>query len=497
MMATSVILRLSRCLLAFLLVSGYGLADASAVRAETINWPIKPLATPHPLGNSYGEYQYYGGSPYYHPGIDVMGAAGDSVFAVKAGYVKAVLTTSASLHWRVAVGDSAAPVLCDGYLYAHLALSSIQVAVGDTVADGQYLGQLVAWPVAEFHHLHFVKIRQESEPWSSDWMFIHNPLDYLVNINDIWPPEFVTLGNGSVAAFYPNNGSTYFAPGDTLSGAVDFLVSVRDIVGAPEWYLTPYQVAYRFRNDSLSYPSVISVQFRDTLWWAQNVDVIYRDDAVYDSKGDYDDREYYVICTNTDGDEYIEAGDADSAWFTGDYPNGNYWLQVSVIDRHGNRDDESLQVVLHNPLTFQGTVTLADQPPSHAGTRVHLPQLGLVDTTDAAGAFALPNVGPGTYEVRVERTYYDSVYTTELLTLRDQVRNYTLQPMPGLRGDVDHDDDVDAADILLLVSYIFRGGPAPDPLDSGDVDGMPPITSADVIYLVNYVFKGGPPPPPL
>ena len=75
--------------------------------AETINWPLKPFDTPRALGNSYGEYQFYGGSPYYHPGIDILGQDGDSVFAVKSGYVKAVLTTSASLHWRVAIGDSA------------------------------------------------------------------------------------------------------------------------------------------------------------------------------------------------------------------------------------------------------------------------------------------------------------------------------------------------------------------------------------------------------
>ena len=110
-------------------------------------------------------------------------------------------------------------------------------------------------------------------------------------------------------------------------------------------------------------------------------------------------------------------------------------------------------------------VTLADQPPSHAGTRVYLPQLGLLDTTDEAGDFAIPDVGPGTYEVRVEHGFYDSVFTTEWLTLRDQVRNYTLQPGFGLRGDVDHDADVDAADILHLVNYIFKSGPAPDPAE--------------------------------
>ncbi len=466
-------------------------------QAETIQWPLNPRTASQPLGNSYGEYQHYGGAPYYHPGIDIFGQPGDSVFAVKSGYVKAVLTISADLHWRVAVGDSVGSVICDGYLYAHLDQGTIVVNVGDSVLEGQLLGQLVEWPVAEFHHLHFVKIRQSGFPWASNWQFIHDPLDYLVDITDDTPPEFVLLGNGSYVAFYPNEGTGYLAPGDTLSGAMDFLVSVRDIIGSPAWYVTPYQVAYRFRNDSISYPATISVQFRDTLWWNQSVNTIYRDDATYDSKGDYNDREYYVICTNTDGDEYIESDDADSAWFTGDYPDGDYWLTVSTIDRYGNRDDESLQVVLHNVFDLTGQVLLADQPPSHAGTVVSLPELGLSDTTDASGAYAIPGVGPGHYTLGVEHAFYDTVVTSEYLRGRDHDRDFVLQPIAGLRGDVNLDDQITAADILLLVDFVFRGGAAPEPLSTGDAVGVPPINSTDIVFLVAYVFRGGPPPPPL
>jgi hypothetical protein len=471
-----------------------GVADGYS---ETINWPLKPFTSPHPLGNGYGEYQDYGTGAYLHPGIDILGQDGDSVFAIKSGYVKAVLTTSASLHWRVAVGDSASSVACDGYLYAHLEQSTIQVAPGGAVAAGQYIGKLVMWPIAEFHHLHFVKIRQDGFPWTSDWQFIHNPLDYLVDITDGDAPELLTLANGSYFAFYPNGGSSYFAVGDTLSGAVDFLVSARDKIGHPTWQLAPYRISYRLRSDSLSYGPYLSVQFRDTLWWDQYVPTTYRNDAVYDSKGDYGAREYYIICTNNDNDDHIEPGDADSAWFTGDYPNGSYWLAATVLDRFGNRDEESLQVVIENYLTFSGNVLLADVPPSHAGAIVSLPQLGVADTTDASGAFAIAGVGPGDYEIRIERPYYDSIITAENLTTRDGVRNYVLQPEVGLRGDVNHSQTLDAADVIFLVMYVFKSGAAPEPISIGDVNGIPPITSSDILYLVNYIFKSGPPPPPL
>jgi hypothetical protein len=479
-------------LLVVLIISG-----PTATVAGPISWPLSPRTEPHALGNSYGEYQDYGGASYYHPGIDILASAGDSVFAVKTGYVKAVLTTAAELHWRVAIGDSAAPVACDGYLYAHLDLETIEVAPGDLVSEGQFLGRIVSWPVAQFHHLHFVKIRQSGYPWSPDWQFIYDPLHELLDAQDLTAPEFVQLANGSPFAFYSNNSTTYLQVGAPLAGALDFLVSVRDKVNHPTWWVAPYEVSYRFRSDSVTYPPVLSVRFRDTLFWDQNVSTIYREGPTYVSKGDYSDREYYMICTNTDGDNYIEASDQDSAWFTGDYPNGSYWLAVDALDRWGNRATESLQVVLENIFTFTGQVTLADLPPTLEGTVVRLLEPGLSDTTDAEGVFAIPGVGPGHYTLAVERPYYDTVSAPAFLRVRDSVRNLTMQPIFGLRGDINHSTKVDAADLILLVNFIFKSGPAPEPYTIGDVNGFPPITSSDLIYLVNYVFKSGPPPPPL
>ncbi|EQB63819.1 MAG: NHL repeat containing protein [candidate division Zixibacteria bacterium RBG-1] len=51
-------------------------------------------------------------------------------------------------------------------------------------------------------------------------------------------------------------------------------------------------------------------------------------------------------------------------------------------------------------------------------------------------------------------------------------------------------------DIIYLVNYSFKGGPAPSPTCRGDANasgGNGNLT--DIIYLVNYVFKDGPAPP--
>lgn len=64
-----------------------------------------------------------------------------------------------------------------------------------------------------------------------------------------------------------------------------------------------------------------------------------------------------------------------------------------------------------------------------------------------------------------------------------------------LAGDVNVDAVVTSADVIYLVAYAFKGGPAPLPLEvAGDVNCDGEVTSADIIYLVNYIFKSGPAP---
>jgi hypothetical protein len=58
-------------------------------------------------------------------------------------------------------------------------------------------------------------------------------------------------------------------------------------------------------------------------------------------------------------------------------------------------------------------------------------------------------------------------------------------------GDFDVSGDVDIADAVLMVNYIFGGGPAPADLRHGDVDCDLEPSIADAVYLVLYIFSGG------
>ncbi|MFH2048104.1 MAG: dockerin type I repeat-containing protein [bacterium] len=58
-------------------------------------------------------------------------------------------------------------------------------------------------------------------------------------------------------------------------------------------------------------------------------------------------------------------------------------------------------------------------------------------------------------------------------------------------GDVNHDHDVNIADLVYMVNYIFKGGTSIYPEFVGDVDHTCDINVADLVYMVNYLFKGG------
>jgi hypothetical protein len=61
-------------------------------------------------------------------------------------------------------------------------------------------------------------------------------------------------------------------------------------------------------------------------------------------------------------------------------------------------------------------------------------------------------------------------------------------------GDVNSDGMIDVGDIVYLVSYLYKSGPAPSPIEAGDCNCDGIVNVGDVIYLVNYLYRGGDPP---
>jgi hypothetical protein len=457
-----------------------------------ISWPVNAGDDIHYLGNSYGEYQRYGGYPYFHPGIDILAPPGTPVYAVKAGYVKAILTISAELHWRVAIGDSAGAAECDGWLYAHLDEPTIAVYEGQWVEEGQYLGGLVYWPVANFHHLHFVKIRNSGVVWNSDWEFITNPLDELDTINDPDGPEFELAYGNQLFAFCQNESSTYFAEGESISGDVDIISRSFDYINHYAWELAPHKLEYKIEGDS-STPWVTSVCFTGELDFTQNVDAVYQDDAICDSRGDYDYRWYYFNVTNTDGDSLIEAGDRAKSWQTANFHNGDYEISVRAHDRFGNSTTASMNVTVENYFTLAGTVTCYDGNPHLDGSVVTILSDGLADTTDGSGGFALPFVGGGSQLFEISRIGYETSDTI-LMMNQNQVLEFGLVPGQFVLGDANFDNEINIGDAVYIINFVFRGGYSPIPYAAGDANSDGTVDIGDAVYLINYIFRDGPPP---
>ena len=85
---------------------------------------------------------------------------------------------------------------------------------------------------------------------------------------------------------------------------------------------------------------------------------------------------------------------------------------------------------------------------------------------------------------------YDLVDTARAIVARER-----LHGLPAACGDANGDYVVNVGDIVYLVTYLYKSGPAPlCPLARGDANKDGVINVGDVVYLVTFAYKGGPEP---
>ncbi len=60
-------------------------------------------------------------------------------------------------------------------------------------------------------------------------------------------------------------------------------------------------------------------------------------------------------------------------------------------------------------------------------------------------------------------------------------------------GELDGNTKTDMLDILFLINYLYKYGPAPSILKAADVNGDCSMDMLDVIHMINYLYKGGDP----
>jgi len=315
---------------------------------------------PFPVGNSYAEHQNYGGSPssaYLHPGIDFLGYPGQPIYATMDGVVKAVLTTSASLHWRLALGLEDTAQEQDGYLFAHLEQSSIPFSVGDSVQAGDFLGYLVEWPCCDFHHLHFARIMHSGQVWDGNWLAKDNVLSDIINFKDDTAPVFEDLWQGNPVAFRTPNGSQILNP-NNLSGEFDIICHIHDKINSnwrvdvnSIWFqiVKPENNCIVYEQNSFEYNFVLDV-YSDNVENAEILNTIYSTGGNWVTLGNYNTRNFYQNISRTNGDGVIDQTDSNVYFDSTQFPDGTYTLKVFADDAAGNLNsiEQEIEIVNNN-----------------------------------------------------------------------------------------------------------------------------------------------------
>jgi hypothetical protein len=127
--------------------------------------------------------------------------------------------------------------------------------------------------------------------------------------------------------------------------------------------------------------------------------------------------------------------------------------------------------------------------------------------------FDYPNLSTlvtfGEYDLPPSLTY---TYTYVLLATRDGIDDYLFKAEAAngwvaaqaeihhhcldLAGDANNDGNVNIADVVFLVAFIFGdSSPPPNCSAEGDANADGNVNIGDAVYIANYVFQPGAPPP--
>lgn len=121
-----------------------------------------------------------------------------------------------------------------------------------------------------------------------------------------------------------------------------------------------------------------------------------------------------------------------------------------------------------------------------------------VDGLSPSDYSALLSFGPVLLKANISQTFsvallYSTTGVSGLTAALEMARAFN-QGITIDYGDANSDGSVNVADAVFIINYVFKGGPAPDPLENGDANCDGDVNVADGVYIINYVFKGGPEP---
>ncbi|MFZ2096875.1 MAG: Ig-like domain-containing protein [Anaerolineales bacterium] len=303
------------------------------------------------IGWSMQSYQDYGGTPYFHHGMDMMKIYNTQVFNRSGGQVINIENYQPGwdLYWEVAILDP------DGYIwqYHHIDEPTIPQYIWDKyyeyladpvnggfIPPDTHIGNIIYWPVwsfgKQFNHIH-LNILAAGGVYVNGFEF-HDPLP------DMDGPEIQGVG-------LLQNGQIY--AGDTIEGEYSLYVRSRDLILDDVYYLPPWEITF-----SIDCGQPETTWRFDTLPGGAD-DMAYLDDfyVVPPTCGDYGCRDYY-----------IDLGFIPDSQFEFPTSGGEHTVFVTVRDYAGNEANQAYTYTVIGPPNQppiaqpQSVSTLEDSP---------------------------------------------------------------------------------------------------------------------------------------
>jgi hypothetical protein len=219
----------------------------------------------------------------------------------------------------------------------------------------------------------------------------------------------------------------------------------------------------------------------------------------------------FSVANNPANSSLVDSGNgAASFTFSPSFVQaGNYLVTFKVTDATGKPDSELVDLeVTEAGNQPPALYPLPDTTEPVVGDTFYLH----VRATDPDGpiitltATGLPNHaaffdsggGGGLFTFAPDSVQADSVYSVTFTasdgSLSDD-ETVAMKVISFVPGDASGDGEVGLGDVVFILNYLFRSGPAPDPTMAGDLNCSGDVELGDAIYLLNYLFRNGPAPP--
>jgi hypothetical protein len=87
--------------------------------------------------------------------------------------------------------------------------------------------------------------------------------------------------------------------------------------------------------------------------------------------------------------------------------------------------------------------------------------------------------------------FVDTFSITKVDTALTRIINGSITIRPC--GDANNDNKTNLLDISFIINYLYRQGPAPNPIQAADVDKNGTTNLLDVSAIINFLYRGGEP----